>query len=89
MTALYRAEVGLTQSVRRIAAASPHPLPNINVERAISWVEEKLAIKLAKGQQEAILLACQHKFLVITGGQGASAQSRRRVANERVVQDKT
>ena len=70
LTALYRAEVGLAQSVRRIAAATPHPLPSIKMEKAISWVEEKLAIKLATGQQEAIRQACQHKFLVITGGPG-------------------
>ena len=70
LTALYRAEVGLAQSVRRIAEASSHPLPNIKIERAITWVEEKLAIKLARAQQEAIRQACQHKFLVITGGPG-------------------
>ena len=70
LTALYRAEVGLAQSVRRIATSTPHPMPSINLERAISWVEEKLAIKLAVAQQEAIRQACQHKFLVITGGPG-------------------
>ncbi len=70
LTALHRAEVGLAQSVRRIAASTPHPLPSIKLEKAISWVEEKLTIKLATGQQEAIRQACQHKFLVITGGPG-------------------
>jgi exodeoxyribonuclease V alpha subunit len=67
---LYRAEVGLAQSVHRIASASPHPLPRIDVEKAIGWVEGKLGIKLALGQQEAIRQACQHKMLVITGGPG-------------------
>ena len=70
LTALHRAEVGLAQSVRRIASSTPHPLPNIKIEKAITWVEEKLAIKLARAQQEAIRQACQHKFLVITGGPG-------------------
>ena len=70
LIALHRAEVGLAQSVRRIASSTPHPLPNIKIERAITWVEEKLAISLAKAQQEAIRQACQHKFLVITGGPG-------------------
>ena len=70
LTALHRAEVGLVQSVHRIAAASPHPMPHIDVEKAIGWVEGKLGIKLATGQQEAIRQACQHKMLVITGGPG-------------------
>jgi len=67
---LYRAEVGLTQSVHRIAAAVPHPLPPIEVEKALGWVEGRLKISLSVGQREAIRQACQHKFLVITGGPG-------------------
>ena len=70
LVGLYRAEVGLAQSVHRIATASPHPLPRTDVEKAIGWVEGKLGIKLAVGQQEAIRQACQHKMLVITGGPG-------------------
>ncbi|MFV1965988.1 MAG: ATP-dependent RecD-like DNA helicase [Pirellulaceae bacterium] len=67
---LYGAEVGLAQSVHRIAKAAPHPLPPIEVDKAIGWVEGKLGIRLSDGQQEAIRQACQHKFLVITGGPG-------------------
>ena len=50
----------------------PHliPLPQIDVEKAITWVEGKLGIELAVGQQEAIRQACQHKMMVITGGPG-------------------
>ncbi|MGO8752103.1 MAG: ATP-dependent RecD-like DNA helicase [Thermoguttaceae bacterium] len=70
LTGLYRAEVGLAQSVHRIASATPHPLPQIDVEKAITWVEGKLGIELAVGQQEAIRQACQHKMMVITGGPG-------------------
>jgi exodeoxyribonuclease V alpha subunit len=70
LVALYRSEVGLAQSVHCIASTSPHPLPSINIEKAISWIEEKLAIQLAVGQQEAVRQACQQKFLVITGGPG-------------------
>ena len=50
--------------------ATPHPLPRIDVEKAIGWVEGKLGIQLAAGQQEAIRQACQQKMLVITGGPG-------------------
>ena len=70
LTALYRAEVGLAQSVHRIASASPHPMPIVDLEKAIAWVEGKLRIKLAAGQQEALRQACQQKMLVITGGPG-------------------
>ena len=70
LAALYRAELGLAQSIKRIASAQPHPLPQIDVTRAITWVEERLGIQLAAGQQEAIRQACQHKLLVITGGPG-------------------
>ena len=70
LTALHRAEVGLAQSVHRIASATPHPLPRIDVDKATAWVEGKLGIKLAAGQQEAIRQACQQKMLVITGGPG-------------------
>lgn len=67
---LYRAEVSIAKSVHRIASDALHPLPSIDVEKAIDWVSEKLGIKLSAGQQEAIRRACQHKLLVITGGPG-------------------
>jgi exodeoxyribonuclease V alpha subunit len=70
LAALHRAEVGLAQSAHRIASSTPHPMPVIDLEKAIAWIEAKLAIKLAALQQEAIRQACQQKMLVITGGPG-------------------
>ncbi len=70
LTALYRAEVGLANNVHRIALAAPHPLPRIDVEIAIAWVEKRLDIQLSQGQREAIRQACDQKLLVITGGPG-------------------
>lgn len=70
LASLHRAEVGLAKSVLRIASARPHPLPRIDVDKAIAWVEKRLGIQLAIGQQEAVRQACQHKMLVITGGPG-------------------
>jgi exodeoxyribonuclease V alpha subunit len=70
LTGLHRAEVGLAQSVQRIASTNPHPMPPIDVEKAIGWVEGKLGIQLAAAQQEAVRQACKHKMLVITGGPG-------------------
>ena len=70
LASLQRAEVGLAQSVLRIASGRAHPLPRIDVEKAIAWVERRLKIQLAVGQQEAVRQACRHKLLVITGGPG-------------------
>ena len=70
LASLHRAEVGLAKSVLRIAGGSPHPLPGIDVEKAIAWVEPRLKIELAAAQKEAIRQACQHKLLIITGGPG-------------------
>ena len=70
LASLYWAEVGLAQSVHRLASTAPHPLPRIDVQKAIAWVEPRLAIQLAAAQKEAIRKACQHKLLVITGGPG-------------------
>jgi exodeoxyribonuclease V alpha subunit len=70
LASLHRAEVGLAKSVLRIASARPHPLPRIDVEKAITWVEQRLGIQLAVDQKEAVRQACQHKLLVITGGPG-------------------
>ena len=70
LASLYWAEVGLARSVHRLASDAPHPLPRIDVEKAIAWVEPRLGIELAAAQKEAIRQACQHKLLVITGGPG-------------------
>ncbi len=67
---LHRAEAGLAQRVREFAAGGQHPLPQIDVERAIAWVEQRQNITLSRGQKEAIRQACQSKLLVITGGPG-------------------
>jgi exodeoxyribonuclease V alpha subunit len=70
LAALHRAEVGLAESVHRVISATPHPMPVIDIEKAIAWVEGRLGIQLALGQKEAIRQACQQKMLVITGGPG-------------------
>ncbi len=70
LTPLHRAEVGLAQSVHRITSGAPHPLPAIDLKKALDWVEQRLEIQLAAGQQEAIRQACRHKLVVITGGPG-------------------
>lgn len=67
---LHRAEVGLAESLLRLAAGRRHPLPKIDVDKAVDWVEQKLALRLADGQKEAVRQACRKRLLVITGGPG-------------------
>ena len=47
-----------------------HPCPKIEVEKAIEWVENKVNLKLAEAQKQAIEMAVESKMLVITGGPG-------------------
>lgn len=70
LVSLHRAEHGFAQSVQRVTSATTHPLPQIDIARAISWVEDRSNIKLSNGQKEAIRQACQHKMVIITGGPG-------------------
>ncbi len=70
LAGLHRAEVGLAKSIRRLLSARKHPLPKIDVEKAIAWVGHHLKIELAEGQKEAVRQACGRKLLVITGGPG-------------------
>ena len=66
----------LDESERRLAAElvalsrGLHPLPAIDVDRAVAWVEDKVGFKLAAAQREALALACRAKVLVVTGGPG-------------------
>ena len=49
---------------------SPLLLPEIDIVKALHWVESKLAISLAARQKDAIMQATKSKILVITGGPG-------------------
>lgn len=46
------------------------PLPSIDVEKALGWIEKKVGLELASQQREAIRQAVGSKILVITGGPG-------------------
>ncbi len=61
-----------TNIAKRLKAliAAPKSIRQIDTEKAIEWVQEKLAIKLADRQIEAIKCAIQNKVMVITGGPG-------------------
>ncbi len=65
----YTAETGVAQGLVNLKE-SPSKIRPIHPERAIEWVQQKLDIELAQGQEEAVLLAANSKVLVITGGPG-------------------
>ncbi|KJK17315.1 recombinase RecD [Burkholderiaceae bacterium 16] len=66
---LYHAERSIVSQVKRLASGSP-PWSAFDADKAIPWVEKKLAIDLADSQKQAIRLALSSKLLVITGGPG-------------------
>ncbi|MGT2471877.1 AAA family ATPase [Paraburkholderia terrae] len=66
---LYNAERSIVSQVQRLKSGSP-PWSAFDVDKAIPWVEQKLAIQLADCQKQAIRLALSSKLLVITGGPG-------------------
>lgn len=69
LAGLYRAEQSIAERLRACAVGRP-PWPEIDAEKAMSWVEGKTGLVLAPSQQEAVRLALRSKVLVITGGPG-------------------
>jgi exodeoxyribonuclease V alpha subunit len=66
---LFLAEAGVARSLRDLVNGH-HPLPPVNIEVALRWVEKKIGLKLAPTQREAIRAATTEKVLVVTGGPG-------------------
>jgi exodeoxyribonuclease V alpha subunit len=69
LVGLRRAEENLASHLAELCKAS-HPCPDIEIEKAIEWVEQRVGLKLAEQQREAIRIAVQNKVMVITGGPG-------------------
>ncbi|MBW2370343.1 MAG: ATP-dependent RecD-like DNA helicase [Deltaproteobacteria bacterium] len=72
--AVYLAKYHLceTSIARRIDALrkTPKAIRSIDADKAIAWVQERLAIRLAEKQAAAIRSALTSKVMVITGGPG-------------------
>ena len=66
---LFLAEVGVARALRNLREGG-HPLPAIDVEAALRWVENKMRLELAPTQREAIRRATTAKVVVVTGGPG-------------------
>lgn len=66
---LFIAETGIAKEVKRLLA-SPTQLRQIDIAKALAWVQENLKLELAPQQEVAVASAFQHKMLIITGGPG-------------------
>jgi exodeoxyribonuclease V alpha subunit len=69
LASLHAAEEGIARRLLTLAEGGALPT-DIDIERAILWVEQMNRLSLAAQQQEAIRQALQQKLLVITGGPG-------------------
>jgi len=69
LATLYRAERAIATRLLALLKATT-PWPPIDPDKALPWVQEKLAVQLSESQRQAVRLALQSKVLVITGGPG-------------------
>jgi len=69
LKAYYLAETGTARSLRGLLEGQ-HPLPEIDTEKALAWIESKMGIEFAKAQREAVKQSVLQKVLVLTGGPG-------------------
>ena len=53
---LFLAELGVARSVKALQQGE-HPLPAVDVEKALAWVERKMAIQFADAQRDAVRAA--------------------------------
>ena len=66
---LHEAETEAARGLLRLCEVE-HPLPKVELDKALDWVEKKMGLTLAPTQREAIRQATTSKVLVITGGPG-------------------
>jgi exodeoxyribonuclease V alpha subunit len=66
---LYAAEVEVSRRVARLLRGR-HPLPPVDFDKALPWVERQIGFELASLQRTALAGAVTRKVVVITGGPG-------------------
>ncbi len=66
---LFLAELGVARGIRALSGGG-HPLPAVDVDKALGWIESKMSIQFAERQREAVRAAVLNKLLVLTGGPG-------------------
>lgn len=66
---LFLAELGVARAIRKLREGEG-PLEGTDVAAAVERVEQKMGLRLAAQQREALAAATREKVLVITGGPG-------------------
>lgn len=66
---LFLAETGIAKEIKRLKQA-PCNLRQVDVSKALDWVQKNLSIELAVQQQQAIATSLVEKIGIITGGPG-------------------
>ncbi|NGX57483.1 MAG: ATP-dependent RecD-like DNA helicase [Chlamydiae bacterium] len=69
LTPLFLAELGVAKELKRLKF-SPFQLRDVDVDKAVDWVQKELKITLAKKQASAVKKAFSEKCHIITGGPG-------------------
>lgn len=67
---LYKAEVGVVEHLQRLLLNTSNWMQDIQLEKAIAWVEQKTKLQLSKTQCKALKVALKNKVVIITGGPG-------------------
>lgn len=66
---LYLCEIGIARELERLTS-NACAIRDIELEKAIVWMQEQMGLRLAKEQKEAATLSLEKKLHIITGGPG-------------------
>jgi exodeoxyribonuclease V alpha subunit len=66
---LFLAELGVARAIHKLCEGR-HPMPSLDLETALGWVEKKMGLHLATTQRDALRAATREKVLIVTGGPG-------------------
>ncbi|MDZ7699879.1 MAG: ATP-dependent RecD-like DNA helicase [Deltaproteobacteria bacterium] len=69
LTPFYISETGVADRMHTLLTAA-RSIRRIDTDKAVSWVQQKLRITLARNQVKAVRYATENKVLIITGGPG-------------------
>lgn len=68
--AFYRAEIGVVQRLTDLVCGELPWGADLEVDKAIPWVETKTGLKLSTSQYQAVVTVLKNKVSIITGGPG-------------------
>lgn len=66
---LFASELGICRQIVRLQQGKCH-LRDVDIDRALTWVQDQLSIKLAENQKKAVAQSLTEKVQIITGGPG-------------------